>query len=275
MKFDLVDCRDDSGFCDDSLQGMWLEVRDADRGHSSLVPETDQGTPAVDILVSGWTRPVDQIENQCIDTKLVYGRVEGAKRFVETLNIILQLCCQIEVLPIVLSNCLPHGALVLVSGRRVNENVPLVVSAQHGRFSLVLSHLKDAQAQLGNRRAIVQRDCGNVTAHVILLICASSMVRLQVLSGRGRRPRTASLLLVCSPVPREASGSRICQARRRGRLSCSPAIHFIVTTRFRPGSTKRGPRTYVVDRVRPGGPMPERPPRPGGSAVGSWQHGPG
>src|SRR5664280_4006 len=183
MKFDLVDCRDDSGCCDDSLQVMWLEVRDADRGHSSLVPEADQGTPAVDILVSGWTRPVDQIQIQRIDTKLVHGRVEGAKRFVETLIIILQLCCQIEVLPIVLSNCLPHGALVLVSGRAVNENVPLLVSAQHGRFSLVLSHLKDAQAQLGNRRAVVQRDCRNVTAHVILLICASTLVRLQVLSG--------------------------------------------------------------------------------------------
>src|SRR5664280_1369052 len=36
-------------------------------------------------------------------------------------------------------------------------------------------------------------------------------------------------------------------------------IHFMATTRFRPGSTKRGPRTCVVDQVRPGSAPPHQP----------------
>src|SRR5215467_1610953 len=83
MKLDLVDRGRHARFANDPFEVIAIEVRDSDRTDPSVLLQTDERLPTLDIAVHARVRPMDQIQIERVAAQPSHALVKSPERLVE------------------------------------------------------------------------------------------------------------------------------------------------------------------------------------------------
>src|SRR6478609_2489714 len=208
VQLDLVDRRELPGLVEQPLQVRDLEVADPDGRDPAVVAQRLHRLPRLGVAVGLRQRPVDEVEVQGLALQLVHRGVERLHGQVEPVRVVVELGGDPHVVAeAAVLDRLADPGLVAVHGGGVEVLVTDLEGLGHRGHDLILRHLPDAEAQLGDRDRAgrgVQRDSGNC-GHAFT-VCRAAPVAL--IGGSARRPAARA-------------------ATRRSRVACTDPLGTI------------------------------------------------
>ena len=170
------------GLVEQPLQVRDLEVADPDGRDPAVVAQRLHRLPRLGVAVGLRQRPVDEVEVQGLALQLVHRGVERLHRQVEAVRVVVELGGDPHVVAeAAVLDRLADPGLVAVHGGGVDVLVTDLEGLRHRGHDLVLRHLPDAEAQLGDRDRAgrgVQRDSGN---------CGHAFTVCRAVAGRAHR----------------------------------------------------------------------------------------
>ena len=162
VALDLVDSRDDAGV-EDLRKVAVVEVRYADRGGQPLVAVGGEGLPGFDGVLVLRGRPVDEVEVDVVEAELFEALAQRPLGLFGTVAVVPQLRGDEELVAgdPGLRNRSAHALLIAVDGCRVDVAVADFEGIGDDALGLLGVDLEDTEAQLRDRLAVVEGECGN------------------------------------------------------------------------------------------------------------------
>ena len=165
VELDLVHGRHHVPFGGEALEMRNLEVRDADRPRPAVLLELLKRLPGRHevAVVERRQGPVDEEQVDVVEAERRERLVERAPRSVGLVEAIVQLARDVDLRPIEPGRAhrVPDSAFVAVHLGGIDVAVAGAERSCSRRFSIGRRHLEYAEAELGNRVAVVEADRRN------------------------------------------------------------------------------------------------------------------
>ena len=160
VQFDLVHDRGDAGLVDDGVEMLGQEVAHPDGTDQAFGTEVDELLPAFHVRAARGAGPVDQVQIDVVEAEFLEALFQGRPGGVAALGFVPQFRGD-EDLVARQRGCgyrASHTQLVAVDRSGVDVPVPRFQGVADGGGGLVVGHLPDSQAELGDGLAVVQCD---------------------------------------------------------------------------------------------------------------------